>query len=220
MQGFAMTDGHRESGDELRARLRAVRRSVVGSRPGESEARAATAAERASSLPWWNTARTVAAYRSFDGELDPGPILDALRRRRRPPTILYPVIDGDRLQFADEATARSWAHNRYGIEEPVDARHSGPTTIDLVFVPAVAVDRSGHRIGMGGGFYDRTFVGLRGLERPASTVLVGLAHDEQVVERIEPQAWDVTLDAIVTPTELILVDRRDEPGQRPNGPAD
>lgn len=89
--------------------------------------------------------------------------------------------------------------NRWGIAEPKPAlRHSiSPRALDLVLMPLVGFDEAGHRIGMGKGFYDRTFAFRRNTRRRPA--LVGLAHEcQKVAGGITPSAWDVALDALAT----------------------
>ena len=96
--------------------------------------------------------------------------------------------------------------NRFNIIEPLaigmpaNIRH-----FDLILVPLVAFDRNGNRLGMGGGFYDRALAFKNhnsSLRRPR---LIGVAHHFQEVDEINPQPWDVRLDAILTDRELIKV---------------
>jgi 5-formyltetrahydrofolate cyclo-ligase len=89
---------------------------------------------------------------------------------------------------------------KHGIFEPrPDAKPVDLARLDLVIVPGLAFDASGGRLGKGGGFYDR-FLGQPGLR--AAKVGVGL--DQQVVEQIPRDAWDVALDALVTPTRTMV----------------
>ena len=90
--------------------------------------------------------------------------------------------------------------NRYGLLEPDRdcPRLDRPRRLEAVFVPLVAVDPSGTRLGMGAGFYDRYFAFRQsgsGWRRPR---LIGLAYDFQRVDRIERAPWDVPLDAVLT----------------------
>ena len=73
--------------------------------------------------------------------------------------------------------------------------------LDVIICPLVAVDKSGNRMGMGGGFYDTTLGKSHqaGLKKPLK---IGWCYDFQVVEQLERQAWDVPLDGIITPSGL------------------
>jgi len=89
--------------------------------------------------------------------------------------------------------------NKFRLPEPDvgDEEMLAPAQMDLVLAPLVVFDADRNRIGMGGGFYDRSFAFRKdsAIDRP---VLVGVAHELQKVERITPEAWDVRLDMVVT----------------------
>ncbi len=97
--------------------------------------------------------------------------------------------------------------NRFGIPEP-DTRHGAHRarrqatwTLDVILLPLVGFDDDGQRIGMGGGFYDRT---LAFTQRPGPRPrLIGLAHDCQRVTRLPVAPWDVPLDAIVSDRRIL-----------------
>ncbi len=88
------------------------------------------------------------------------------------------------------------ARNRFGIEEPLPGTPWINTrALDLVLAPLVAFDDHGHRLGMGGGFYDRHFGGLSDGLRP---LLIGIAHEVQRADALPAAPWDVPLDGILT----------------------
>jgi 5-formyltetrahydrofolate cyclo-ligase len=92
--------------------------------------------------------------------------------------------------------------NRYGIPEPQSRRgllHA--SELDYLLIPLVAFDRAGHRLGMGGGYYDRALASLRNWK---PMLLIGVAHDLQEVQELAPEPWDIKLDGVVTESELIL----------------
>ncbi|MFM1897101.1 MAG: hypothetical protein RLZZ385_2175 [Pseudomonadota bacterium] len=145
-------------------------------------------------------ARRIGFYFASDGELDPMPLLAAsLRMGKR---CYLPVLSRhapQRVSFAPFADGDALSINRWGIPEPVTSvRHLlSPRALDLVLVPLVGFDESGARLGMGKGFYDRTFSykARLGFTRPR---LLGLAHECQKVERIPMEAWDVPLNAVAS----------------------
>jgi len=71
-----------------------------------------------------------------------------------------------------------------------------PDQLDVVLVPLVAFDLTCNRIGMGGGFYDRSFEFRK--NTPAPPTLVGVAHAFQQVKDVLAQPWDVPLDFVAT----------------------
>ena len=90
-------------------------------------------------------------------------------------------------------------HNRFNILEPeLDVRHVLPLgSLDVVLTPLVAFDSAGQRLGMGGGFYDRTLQNWQ----HRGPYPIGLAHDCQQVEQVPVEHWDIPLPEIVTPAQ-------------------
>lgn len=182
----------------LRRRLRAARLALT---PAEQQAHAGAVAGRIARDGRLRRARRIALYLPNDGELDPRPIRTALPPRGR--RWYLPVLRGHaagRLWFVRWRDGDRLRPNRFGIPEPV-RRHRAIVpahTLDLVLMPLVGFDAAGQRIGMGGGFYDRSLAFLRTRVHWRRPLLVGLAHACQRVERIEPRPWDVPLDAVVT----------------------
>ncbi len=153
-------------------------------------------------------ARRVALYLPNDGEIDPRPLIDWLERRRARVylPVLRPLSD-NRLWFVHYHAGTRMTRNRFGIAEPSTrfgahrANRLPAWALDIVLLPLVGFDGDGQRIGMGGGFYDRTFAFAR--ERRPRPALIGLAHDCQRVETLPTASWDVPLDAIVSDREVI-----------------
>jgi len=96
--------------------------------------------------------------------------------------------------------------NRFNITEPID--QSATVTaeqLDAVLVPLLGFDQMGNRLGMGGGFYDRSFE-FRIKSATKTPVLIGVAYDFQQLDNLPAEPWDVPLDIIITETGVI--DRR------------
>ena len=188
-----------EPNELTRRRLRELRRRI----PLDEVARRSSAAAGAAVLlPWWEGVRSVGVFISFDGELDTEPLIAACRSRGV--ATYAPRLDGNHLVFVEFTEHTPWESNRYGIDEPMGTATVAVESLDLVFVPSVAVDRRGNRLGMGAGWYDRTFSGLGEPPRGSGPKLIAYVHDEQVVESIDPQDWDVAVDAVVTPAGAII----------------
>ena len=153
--------------------------------------------------PVFQRANRIAAYIPCRGEADPVPaLLNALYQRKigyLP--VLHPYIPR-RLLFAPWTPATPMYPNRYGILEPaytlVDCIK--PTLLDLVLTPLLGFDEQGHRLGMGGGYYDRTFAFRRHRQHWRRPYLLGIAFDEQYCASFEVNSWDVALDAVITPS--------------------
>ena len=159
-------------------------------------------------LPELLRARHVALYLPYDGEIDATRLCDWLQRRGA--KVYLPVLRpfaANSLWFVRYDDQTPLVSNRFGIAEP-DTRHGASRVrrlpawaLDVVLMPLVGFDGHGARIGMGGGFYDRSFAFTR---RPGPRpLLIGLAHHCQKVPALPVQPWDVPLDAIVSDREVV-----------------
>ena len=193
-----MSHGER---DDLRNRMRERRTSLA---PGERIAAARGVGEQLETLPEFLVDLRIGAYWAVRGELPLSHALPALFRRGQ--IVCLPVLGPEqRLRFAPWLPGQDLAANRYGIPEPEQnpANAVDPHALDLVLVPLLAFDRRGHRLGSGGGWYDRSFAFLQNRPRPANTVLVGIGYAFQEVPMLPVEAHDVRLDFVVTERELI-----------------
>jgi 5-formyltetrahydrofolate cyclo-ligase len=155
----------------------------------------------------FRNARRLAAYLPADGELDSAPLIE--RAWEMGKRVYLPVLlphGENRLWFARYTPDTKLIRNRFGIPEPARATHTriAPLSLDLVLAPLVAFDAQGHRLGMGGGFYDRSFAYLLRHARWLRPRLIGLAYDFQRQSRLPAQAWDVPLQAIATDHRIYL----------------
>jgi len=142
----------------------------------------------------------LALFLSFDGELDTRPLIEAfwqLGKRVYLP-VIHPFSPGH-LLFQRYDADTPLVKNRLRIDEPkLDATRLLPVArLDIMLTPLVAFDARGQRLGMGGGFYDRT---LRHWRRDAGFYPIGLAHDCQQVPQVPEEPWDIPLPEIVTPS--------------------
>ncbi len=191
---------------ELRLSLSERRRAL----PPQQRIQAAQGLRRSlEQLPEYHTDARVAGYWATHGELPLNLVIPPLIARGQ--QFLLPLIGaGKELSFVPWQPGDEVQPNRYGIPEPVAVeRPLAPFQLDLVLVPLLAFDRRGHRLGYGGGYYDRSFAFLREQLRPTEPLLVGIAYDFQELPQIEAEAWDVSLDFVATDRELI--DCRPEP---------
>lgn len=144
---------------------------------------------------------TMSLYFSCDGELDTSALFTALWQRQIQTylPVLHPFSPGNLLFLRYQADTPMF-RNRFGIPEPrLDVRQLLlPSQLELLLTPLVAFDSKGNRMGMGGGYYDRT------LANPQLQALaVGYAHDCQQVATLPLAPWDQQLPIIVTPTRLL-----------------
>ena len=178
---------------DLRKSLRQRRGSLS---PSQQHAAAKTLIHSITKLPAWASTKHIAMYLATDGEIETGP-LEAIARNADKEIFLPTIVEGKRLEFARWETGVKLINNRYGIPEPPPtAAHCPPSHLNVIFLPLVGWDLSGGRLGMGGGYYDRT---LSVTEGP---LLVGLAHECQQEDKIPCENWDVALDYIATDTAL------------------
>ncbi|NKN32240.1 5-formyltetrahydrofolate cyclo-ligase [Marichromatium bheemlicum] len=149
-------------------------------------------------------AQRIALYWPSDGEPDLRPLIKSLRGRGHRfylPVLRRPALrHGSRLWFVSHQSRRRMCRNRYRIPEPcARGRAIRPVKhLDLLLVPLVGFDADCHRIGMGGGFYDRALAYLQRRRHWYRPRLYGIAHDCQRLEHIAPRPWDVVLDAVFT----------------------
>lgn len=178
--------------------IRQRRRSLT---PEQQRRFGQQAAARMLSFPPVVLAYTVAVFHSFDGELDTQPLIEQLwlSGKRVYLPVLHPFSPGN-LLFLHYPPHSELVTNRLKIQEPkLDVRDVLPLSqLDVLVTPLVAFDEDGQRLGMGGGFYDRT------LQNWPSYGLtpVGYAHDCQRVKKLPVEEWDIPLPAVVTPSKV------------------
>jgi 5-formyltetrahydrofolate cyclo-ligase len=145
------------------------------------------------SAPEFQVARVVASYRSYGTEPDTKELNELILSASK--ELLLPVLKPDHsLEF------RSWSGDLTSlkvngkIEEPIGREFSG--AIDLMVVPALAIDKSGNRLGQGGGSYDRTLDNFKGFS-------VALINEDELVDQLPTESSDRRVNAALTPTRLI-----------------
>jgi len=183
----------------LRLRLREQRRAL----PAVKRITAAEAlADRLLALPFAPEAGFVAGYWASDGEI----ALHAWQLGLPPDcTYCLPVLHDDGgLRFAPWRPGGALVANRFGIPEPQvePSQLLRPEQLTLAVLPLVGFDTCGHRLGMGGGWYDRSFAFRNGQTAPPW--LVGAAFSLQQLPALPREAWDVPLDAICTEDAMHL----------------
>lgn len=183
----------------LRKELLAKRRGLD---PAELERSSRAVQTRLAGVPAWREAKDVLAYMAFGGEVATHGLIEALWARGA--RVYVPRCRPDEPGHVDLACLTCFDHlqpGRHGILEPDPAKCDllDACTPDLALIPAVGYDRRGGRLGFGQGYYDRL------LARPefSNTVLVGLAHNFQLVENLPQEPWDRPVHVIVTDKETI-----------------
>ncbi len=191
---------HASERQRLRRDMRARRRALSALARRDAALRFPLVAARSRLL---RPGLRVGFYVAHDGEADPIHLL--ARARTLGCQIFLPVITDyrrNRMQFVQFDASEPLVANRFGIAEPKRGRPVATHTLDLVFVPLVAADPKGVRLGSGAGFYDRCLVRLRACRRWRRPKLIGLAYEFQRVTHIPAAPWDVPLDAVLTENAL------------------
>lgn len=176
---------------EERKRLRHLRRAVS---PKAREQAALALLMQVASLDFLPLVEKVALYAAHDGEIDPVYLTQYLWAQGK--QCYLPVIEvGDekKLRFALFTPQSQMRVNHFGIEEPVTDVVLSASELDLIFLPLVAFDHNGNRLGRGGGFYDATLA-----QHETKPWRVGLGYEFQCIDALPAQPHDVILHAVVT----------------------
>lgn len=141
----------------------------------------------------YQKAQHIAAYLAFGKEIDLSPLLTQAQQDNK--HVYLPRIVGQDIVFSLYTGHDDLVENRFNILEPK------PTTdciecaqLDVIYLPLVAFDQQGHRIGMGGGYYDRYLNQAKYASQP---IRIGVAYTEQEVDDCQPNEWDVSLHAVI-----------------------
>ncbi|MBT8128399.1 MAG: 5-formyltetrahydrofolate cyclo-ligase [Gammaproteobacteria bacterium] len=149
----------------------------------------------------------IAFYLANDGEIDPDHIIRTAWSLRK--HVYLPVLSPfqKKLYFAPYSYGMAMNLNRFDIPEPACSPVNWVTAwqLDLMLLPLVAFDESGNRLGMGGGFYDRSLAYRRSRSHSRRPKLIGLAHELQREPALATNSWDIPLDMIATEERVILV---------------
>ena len=192
--------------NQLRQEMRQRRRAL--SHTARSHA-AYALAEQVAASRLFQTSQRIAFYLPNDGELDLQPLIEYAWQVNK--HCFLPVIgprNSRRLWFLPYTADTSLQMNRFGIPEPVHhpgERQFKPHALDLILLPLVAFDQNGHRLGMGGGFYDRTLAFLAHRHHWRKPRLLGTAYQFQQLKKLPVQPWDIPLDGIATEQGVLQV---------------
>jgi 5-formyltetrahydrofolate cyclo-ligase len=145
--------------------------------------------------PQLHSAHTILFYAPLADELDVWPLLEKLLKS--PTVCALPAFDAA-TQFYSARRVKNLETDiftaKFGVSEPLAGCEEIPLNqFDLVLVPGVAFDLSGHRLGRGQGFYDRIL-------SAASGIKCGIGYDFQLLETIPAEAHDAKVDFIFTPS--------------------
>ncbi|PKE32864.1 5-formyltetrahydrofolate cyclo-ligase [Rahnella sp. AA] len=182
----------------IRTEIRQRRKNLTS---GQQTQFALQAADRVAEHPKIQSAITISVFLSFDGELDTTPLIQRLWQEGK--ELFLPVLhpfSPHHLLFLRYTPETPLVRNRLKILEPqLDVTQVLPLSqLDIILTPLVAFDRHGQRLGMGGGFYDRTLEHWQ----DGGPYPIGLAHDCQQVDALPAEHWDVPLPQVITPGKV------------------
>lgn len=194
----SLTDPSTLPRPQLRRLLRKARRSL---NPAEQRRAAQGLYRQLAQNPLFRRARHVSLYLPMDGEIDPRLLLREAQRRGK--ATYLPVLSPwprTRMVFQRVRAGDKFRPNRFRIPEPRvnPGQQRKIWALDLILMPLVGFDDQGGRLGMGGGFYDRSLAYQARRKVWQKPVLLGLAHECQKVGKLTVASWDVPLQGTVT----------------------
>lgn len=155
------------------------------------ETQSLTAVKRIKRMSEYVNAKTIGAYAPLPDEVDITPLMTS------PDRIFYiPAFDEDLGAYRLARMGETFKRGRFGILEPVDPIFAEKDEINLIFVPGVAFDQAGHRIGRGGGFYDRLLPQYKAIR-------AGICFDFQCLEKIPTESHDCRMDLLITESRIL-----------------
>lgn len=180
----------RQYGREIRASLDEPTREVASS----------VITKKVVASAWFQRAEYIGCYLSARDEVNTWEIISRSWKMKK--RVFAPICEKtSRMQFHEVSPDTDLCLNRYGIFEPVGGETVTARMLDIVIAPVVAFDREHNRIGMGGGYFDRTFSFLHHRSAWLHPKLVGLAFACQQVQKITPNPWDIRLFGTITENE-------------------
>jgi len=183
----------------LRQQMRLNRDSLS---PSQQQMAAQLLSQHVMATSYYQNSEHIAVYWAIGGEVSVQPLINAAWGQGK--RCYLPVVTQQQMVFVEYRQDAEMVTNVFGIPEPADqSRIISATELDLVITPLVAFDKHANRLGMGGGYYDRTFSFLMsdGIQKPH---LMGVAHACQEVDSLRAQAWDVPLHSVVTDKGIVV----------------
>ncbi|MDJ0832526.1 MAG: 5-formyltetrahydrofolate cyclo-ligase [Gammaproteobacteria bacterium] len=187
---------------QIRQQYRELRNALG---PAEQARNAALLSDNIRRFIGFSRKRKIAAYLAGMGEISLNPWMASGNGVQIYLPMLYEPIE-PRLRFGRLDPSTRWKTNRFHIIEPAtpwkNTLHA--RQLDIVLLPLVAFDRQGNRMGMGGGFYDRSLAFRNMRSKWLKPILIGVAHSCQEHPGLPARPWDVILDAVITERETII----------------
>lgn len=171
---------------ELRKSIREQKRAMSIE---EIEARSAELLKKFVASPQYQAARTLYGYLPYNQEVRTVPILEQAQKDGK--RVAVPKVYGDDMKFLYLDDLSRVEKGYSGIPEPIDDEPVADDETALVLMPGLAFDPQGHRIGYGGGFYDKF------LAREPGHPTVALCYSFQVLPQLETEEFDIPVDAVI-----------------------
>lgn len=148
-------------------------------------------------LSEWQSAQTIAGYLGYGAEPRVTHLLQQAILLGK--TVLLPILqgDGDLKWAAWDGEIDSLVRRGNVLEPHIPGTFEAISSADIVITPALAVDRSGHRLGQGGGSFDRA------LKRAVNATSIALIYDHDFVDQLPADEHDQRVDVVITPTRTI-----------------
>ncbi|MDH3978796.1 MAG: 5-formyltetrahydrofolate cyclo-ligase [Gammaproteobacteria bacterium] len=159
-------------------------------------------------LPVMMRAQRIGCYFAVGGEVDCELIIaEAWMRSKK---TFLPILNSGELKFSPYRANTEFLRNIYGIPEPCSKNRElkQARELDVILMPLVSFDDNGNRLGMGGGYYDRTLRFMRNRRSWYHPKLIGLAYDFQKSPQIKAFSWDIALHHVITETHLMNFSRQ------------
>lgn len=177
--------------EEIRFSIRALREKQS---PRTKKIKDKKIEQRVIKLALFESAKCVFLYISNEQEVSTDFIIENYLQKKR---LIVPKVRGGEMQFYELKAPVVFKTGTFGIREPINAKpFRDLQELDLAFVPAVAFDERGHRVGFGGGYFDKFLPKIR-------CTTIGLAYELQMVDKIPEAKYDVPVSYILTEKRLM-----------------
>lgn len=183
----------------FRKTLQSLRRAIPLSKRNQAAEKAATLFAK---MPLFQASQHIGCYYPMPDEFDCLPLIQTIWKAGKKCYLPSLIEDEKKLHFMAYHEKDVLQLNRYRIYESMNQEKIPSTQLDIVLVPLVGFDLAGHRLGMGVGYYDRTFAHLRA-STEKKCYLFGLAYAMQCVDRIPYDTWDISLDGVITEEDIL-----------------
>lgn len=148
--------------------------------------------ETVRNLKWYDLAEALLIYRNFRTEVDTSQLIEKAWEKEK--KVFCPRVNGKDMEFYLVESWNDFEPGSYGIEEPKKncTVFSGQYEHVLAILPGAAFDKNRHRIGYGGGFYDRYLAGHPNI------LTVAICFEEQIMEKVPSELFDICPQKIIT----------------------